>query len=125
MWIAIGSGMLTLLIAAIGKQKRETCKDYSISINGEKNANFFLDKESIAKLLKATVKGSIKGQPKADFNLEKIEQRLEKSVWIKKARLYFDNQAVLQVSVEEREPIARIFTANGQTFYIDKEERSL
>ena len=30
----IGGGMLTLLIAAIGKQKRDHCKDYTISIKG-------------------------------------------------------------------------------------------
>lgn len=125
MWIAIGSGMLTLLIAAIGKQKRETCKDYAIVIKGQRSSDFFFDKESIGKSLKAIAKGSIKGQPKSDFNLEQMERKLEKNVWIKTARLYFDNQAVLQVSVEEREPVARIFTANGQTFYIDDQAKSL
>ena len=125
MWIAIGGGMLTLLIAAIGKQKRETCKDYAITIKGERTADFFFDKESIAKLLKTAAKGKVKGQSKSEFNLEQIEQKLEKSVWIKEARLYFDNQAILQVSIEEREPVARVFTAGGQSFYIDKEEQIL
>ena len=32
MWVLISGGMLTLLIAAMGKQKRNTCKDYSITI---------------------------------------------------------------------------------------------
>ena len=38
--------MLTLLIAAIGKQKRDQCKDYSIKIKGARKS-FFVDDKAI------------------------------------------------------------------------------
>lgn len=125
MWLAIGSGMLILFIAAIGKQKKDTCKDYKIQIKSDRREDFFFDEASITKLLKASVKGNIKGQPKASFNLQKMENLLKNNVWIKEAQLYFDNQAVLHVSVEEREPVARVFTAGGRSFYIDKEQHMM
>jgi cell division protein FtsQ len=125
MWLAIGSGMLTLLIAAMGKQKKELCKDYSITINGVRADEFFLDEAAIADLLKGAAHGNIKGQPRFSFNLQQMEQLLENNVWIKDAQLYFDNQAVLHISVEEREPVARIFTAGGRSFYIDENKQSL
>ena len=53
------------------------------------------------------------------IDLKKIERALEKDVWIKNAELFFDNNNFLKVSVEEREPIARLFTVTGNTFYID------
>jgi cell division protein FtsQ len=48
-----------------------------------------------------------------------LEKNLEKDEWIKNAELYFDREDVLHVSVEEREPIARIFTTGGSSFYMD------
>jgi hypothetical protein len=53
-WICIGGGMLTLLIAAIGKKKKEVCSDFSISIKSH-NENYFVDEQTISKLLKAGI----------------------------------------------------------------------
>ena len=39
--------------------------------------------------------------------------------------MWFDNRNVLHVEVYEREPIARIFTTAGNSFYIDSTERKL
>lgn len=124
MWVAIGAGMLTLLIAAIGKQKRDQCRDYTIRIKGVQN-NFFVDQKDVVKLLKAAAKGEIKGQKKSALNLQQMEKLIENNVWIKDAELYFDNQEVLHVSIAEREPVARVFTITGKSYYIDKEEKRM
>jgi cell division protein FtsQ len=127
-WVAIGGGMLTLLIAAIGKQKKDHCRDYTIRIKGASH-NFsagccaFVDDKDVMKLLKAAAKGNVKGQPKSSFNLQQMELLLENNVWVKDAELYFDNHDVLHVTVTEREPIARLFTINGRSFYIDETEK--
>ena len=117
--------MLTLLIAAMGKQKKNTCKDYSITIKGAAEDDLFLGKSDIVKMLKAATKGNIKGQQKSSFNLLQMENLLEKNVWVRDAQLYFDSKDVLHVKVKEREPIARIFTAGGKSFYIDEEEQTM
>ena len=112
---------MTLLIAAIGRQKKEQCTDYSIRIKGA-NKNFFVDEKSIERMLLSAGNGKIKGQKRSTFNLLKIEQLLKNNVWIKNAEVYFDNQDVLHVTVTEREPVARIFTTTGKSFYIDDTE---
>src|SRR5258706_14065079 len=87
-WVAIGGGMLTLLVAAIGKQKKDHCRDYTIRIKGASH-NFFVDDKDVMKLLKAAAKGNVKGQPKSSFNLQQMELLLENNVWVKDAELYF------------------------------------
>jgi cell division protein FtsQ len=121
MWMVIGGGMLVLLIAAMGKQKREHCKDYSITIKGA-TRNHFISETDVQKMLQPAANGTIRGQKKSTLNLQLMEQALERSVWIKDAELYFDNRDVLHISVEEREPIARLFTVGGKSFYIDQDE---
>ena len=119
MWLAIGTGMLTLLIAAMGKQRKDICKNYVIRIEGAADGDYFLDQHDILKLLNAATGGKIKGQPKQDFNLQRMENLLEDNQWIKDAQLYFDNKDVLHVNVTEHAPMARLFTISGRSYYLN------
>jgi cell division protein FtsQ len=123
-WLCIGAGMLTLLLAAISKKNKGRCKDYSITIKGVQD-NLFIDKNDVEQLLKKAVNGNIKGQPIASFNLDQLEQMLKHNTWINEAELYFDNRDVLHVAVKEKEPVARIFTVAGNSFYIDSLGRKI
>lgn len=124
LWLVIGGGMLTLLVAAIGKKSKEQCSDYMITIRSKGNI-LFIDENNIQKLLTDATNGKIKGHPMNSLNLRRIESFLKDNVWIKTANLYFDNKNVLHVIVTEREPIARVFTTNGNSFYLDDEMRRM
>lgn len=119
LWLCIGGAMFTLLMAAISKRNKGLCNDYSITIKGVRS-NYFIDKKDVEHLLKKTAKGDIKGQLVSDINLHKLESMLESNTWISDAELYFDNKDVLHVAITEKEPIARIFSTDGNSFYIDK-----
>ena len=118
LWVSISGGMLSLLIAAIGKKNRDDCTDFTIAIKGAAN-NFFIDADDIRKLLRAGAGSELKGKKISEINLKKLEQLLRDNVWIRKAEMWFDNRNVLHVEVYEREPIARIFTIANNSFYID------
>lgn len=120
LWLTIGTCMLLLLMAAIGKQKNETCKDVEISITGAHDDKQVLQDKDIMKLLKAATNGPVLGQSRKRFDLWKIEKLLEGNMWVKDARLYFDNKDVLHVKVEQRQPMARVFTSGGRSFYLDE-----
>jgi len=118
LWCTIGAGVLVLLVAAIGYRNSKTCKGYKIEISGP-SGTLFIDKRQILDLLSAAGAGKLINKPTATFDLRRMESVLEKNVWIKDAQLFFDNNGVLRVNVTEREPIARIFTVEGNSFYID------
>ncbi len=116
--------MITLLLAAISKKNKGQCKDYSITIKGVQN-NFFIDKKDVEQLLMKATKGNIKGELIASFKLHELEQMLEHNTWIDEAELYFDNRDVLHITVTEKEPVARVFTTTGNSFYIDSLGRKM
>lgn len=118
LWCIIGGGVLVLLVAAIRNRKDKTCEGYEISMAGG-DGQWFMNKKEVVEIL--TDKGSVplKGRSLKRFDLRTMEDRLQKNVWIRDAELFFDNNQVLQVKIKEREPIARIFTAMGNSFYID------
>ena len=119
-WIALGGATVFLLVAAIKSKPAKHCKSIEINIHGVSN-NFFVDKKDILNTITAIEKTNPVGKTIGSFNLKKLETALEKNVWIKSAELFFDNNEILQVTVQEREPIARVFTSTGTTFYIDDE----
>ena len=118
LWCTLGAGVVVLLVAAIGYRNNKTCKGYRIEIAGA-SATLFIDKKQILELLAGTGVGKIQNTPIAHFDLRRMEAVLEKNVWIKDAELFFDNNEILRVNVTEREPIARVFTREGNSFYID------
>lgn len=117
-WLCIGGGMFILLMAAISTKKKGHCSNYFITLKGA-DKNLFIDQKDVEQLLKKATKGDIKGEPVVSFNLHELEQMLEHNTWIDEAELYFDNKDVLHVTVTEKEPVARIFTTENNSFYID------
>lgn len=117
-WMLVGIVCITLLISAVHNKEATICKAVEIEISGVNN-NFFIDKNDVYAIIKNFGGDSTQQRSLADINLKQIERELEKNVWIKNAELFFDNNNVLKVSVDEREPIARLFTNTGNSFYID------
>ena len=117
-WVALGCGVIVLLVAAIHKEDKQKCTGLNVVIKGVSN-NFFVDKNDILTALNQYVDGSPVGKSVSLFNLENLENDLQKNIWVKQAQIFFDNNAALQVIVTEREPVARVFTSTGTTFYID------
>jgi len=115
-WITLSAVSLVLLIAAIRTKNNKVCKGINVEINGAGN-NFFVDAKQVIKILTSTE--SIKEEPIANINLRVLEERLKKDRWIADADLFFDNNEVLQAVVVEKDPVARIFTVEGSSFYID------
>ncbi|HWB26111.1 MAG TPA: hypothetical protein VG738_11555 [Chitinophagaceae bacterium] len=116
LWCLLGCGCMVLLVAAIQVKNSKTCSGVIINIDsyGER---VFINEKDIEDVLKAN--NVIKGTPAEDIDLSLVEDVLKKNAWIKDAQLFFDNNQVLTVNITERQPVARIFTVDGNSFYID------
>jgi cell division protein FtsQ len=124
LWVVVGAGTIVLLVAAVHKKDSKHCKGIKINISGASN-NFFIDKSDVQKVITNYAGTNAVGRPIEDFNLVAMEAVLKKDVWIKDAQLFFDNNEILQADVEEREPVARVFTTGGNTFYVDNSNMML
>jgi cell division protein FtsQ len=116
LWCVVGAFAVVLLGAAIKHKNNKTCQGYQIDIIGSAS---FMNKKEIESLLIGAGAESWRGRHILSFDLRRIEAVLEKNAWIRDAELFFDNNGILRVNVLEREPVARIFTLGGNSFYID------
>lgn len=117
-WFLVICGLATLLIAANRKQKDHVCHALQITMKGG-SERYFIEKADVQALMESAAGGKLEGRSVARLDLRRLERTLEANDWIRNAELYFDNKDVLRVTVEEREPVARVFTTLGSSFYID------
>lgn len=122
LWVLLGIVTAGLFIAAMQHKQQALCSGLRVDIEGIEG-HVFIDENSIVKLMKAN--GAGVGKTLANTDVRKIEAALERDPWIKNAELYFDSKDSLHATIEEREPLARIFTINGNSFYIDSSLRHL
>ncbi|HEY4063485.1 MAG TPA: hypothetical protein VGM30_16375 [Puia sp.] len=118
LWSVITTGVMVLLVAAIRYKNSNVCKGFRIDISGP-SGELFIDRKEITEILASAGAGKGQNKPIVSFDLRRLEATLEKNVWIRDAQLFFDNNGILRVNVIEREPIARIFTTDGNSFYMD------
>jgi cell division protein FtsQ len=123
LWSLLGVALIVLFVFAWQAKSIKKCKDIDVELVGENPTALFMNEQEILRILNEQ---QVKiGTPINALNLALIEGSLEKTAWIKNAELYFDNQLVLRVRIEQRLPIARVFTVSGQSFYVDKQANQL
>jgi len=107
-----------LLVGGIGIRSRHACTDVRITYALPQGGKY-VDSLRIASLLGGNGLQHCIGKPLQQLDLNHMEQSLEKDAWIRDADIYLDRAHVLHIRIEEQQPVARIFTRMGHSFYID------
>ncbi|MCX6332611.1 MAG: cell division protein FtsQ/DivIB [Bacteroidetes bacterium] len=119
LWSILGAALIVLFVIAWKAKVTKKITHIQVELVGETTTALFMDEKEITQILKD--QGIAMGTVLEGVNLTQIEKNLEKIRWIKNAELFTDNQQVLEVKIEQRKPIARVFTLSGSSFYIDNE----
>jgi cell division protein FtsQ len=118
-WSIAAAGLIVLFVVSWKAKNEKQLTDIQIELVGESAEALFMDEIAIRVILNE--QGLQVGMPIEKINLTQLEKFIEKTEWVKNAEFFINNKLVLEVKIEQRIPIARIFTASGTSFYIDNE----
>jgi cell division protein FtsQ len=116
LWLLAGIGTIVLFGAAMQQKNRKTCAGVKVEITGVEE-HLFIDENDVLAIVNS--KSLVSSEATSKIDLKAIEVALEATPWVKNAELFFDNKQVLQIKIVERQPVARVFTAEGTSFYVD------
>jgi cell division protein FtsQ len=116
-WVLAGLLLCVVLISAVQAKNNKICAGVEVSLNNVEGKEV-IEKQAVLKILEEV--NLLEGVPLASLPLQKLEAKLEENPWIRNAELYIDNQQILQIKIDETEPVARIFTVQNHSFYIDE-----
>ncbi len=123
LWSIAAIALIVLFVFAWQAKSVKKCTGIQIELTGNSTGFLFMDEKEILRLINE--QGVSVGTPVGNINLIKIEKSLAETKWVAHTEIYLNNQQELQVKIEQRVPIARVFTASGASFFIDNTAQKL
>lgn len=122
LWSGVLAGFMVLLVAAVREKDNTKCKGLKITLKGD-DRNAFIDEKDIKALINNSKdrKQNPVGMLISDINIGNLERIVERDPWVRSAELFIDNNEVLNIEVVQRDPLARVFTFSGNSFYLDEQ----
>ncbi len=93
--------------------------DIKVRVHGTEGVHF-IDEATIERAV-LDQGNAVLGAPLGQVDLPSIEDRLRAIPAVAAAEVYHTMDGILHVKVRQREPVVRVFTRDGESFYIDKE----
>ncbi|MFN5479745.1 MAG: cell division protein FtsQ/DivIB [Chitinophagaceae bacterium] len=118
-WILIGSGVTFLLVSAVKKEMASTCKGIIVQFNDRATYRMLDQQEVLNTVWPLGAHTYPIGKSTASVDMRSLEEQLERNPWVRQADFYFDHNAMLHVSIQQRKPVARVFTHQGNSFFLD------
>lgn len=110
---------LFIVLAVLATIRRDTVpvNKVVISIDGQ-DQNMFVTKEQIGQIIDA--KFDVNHKVLSGKDLEQIENTLNEIPQVFRANAYTDNLGNLNIKIEQRNPILRVYNLLGDSYYIDE-----
>jgi len=116
-WICLLVYIFVALSFTSTKRKEVVCSNLKLIVNDTFH-NRFLDREDILKLLEMKYKRII-GTTIDSLDVSTIENIINAHPVIKQAQIYKTIYGTIEIEIEQRNPILRIYDAKNNSFYID------
>ena len=124
--IGMYAGLLILVwvitgLASAGSRSK-TVKEVRVILD-EGKESFFLDSESVKKILNEKNGKALEGSRVSDLKFSALEYELDRNPWIGNAEVFWQHDSVVTANIKLRKPVARVLAANGVSFYLDEKMR--
>lgn len=107
-----------LLLYGFSSLRNDSMKIESVTIEFKEGNNYFLNFDSVDKLLIQNNK-PVKNQLKSSVDLHDLEKKVNRSYYVEEANVCMTLDGDLKVDVKQRKPVARIVSKKN-TYYVDK-----
>jgi cell division protein FtsQ len=116
--VLVLGGLVSLIVAVRKVRIQTTCKDVSINIKYN-TADIFITEKQISDIIDAP--GKLEKQPIEKIDIAALKKHIEEQPYASQVDVKTSIDGVLKISILQREPIARVFNQDGESYYIDRE----
>lgn len=106
------------------KPKEGVCSKLEVEVRNVIKGDQFVETKDIIKYLKEKNLDPT-GKQLKDINTNIIEEAILSNQLVKRADVFVTNNGTIKASIEERKPILRVISDNGENYYIDDEGKKM
>ena len=122
-WFLFIIGTLALLSFSQRKKDNKACENWAINVDAL-SGNHFVNKERVEGILKNI--GLKKGEDKfANIDAKKVEKKILALSSVQDVEVFKKINGTLELNITQRQPIARVFSRNGYSVYIDDKGKTM
>ena len=118
--IAVWILVLTAMIASVAftnvKQQEVLCKSVNVII--EDNGQYFVEASDVMQMISSKAQQPV-GKPVSLINTAVLEKCINANPFVANAQIFLTIDGIMHVKVMQRNPVMRIMTDNGESFYVD------
>ena len=112
-------GLFVSLAFSTRESEKFPCSQIDIMVD-HSTGNFFVTNDDVMEMILS--KGdSLVGKPISSIPIAVYERHIAANTSIKRAEVYTKHGGTFAVKVYQREPILRVFTSEGDSYYLDKD----
>ncbi|MFH1004964.1 MAG: hypothetical protein V1781_05665 [Bacteroidota bacterium] len=118
-WILLLVGIIFTFAFVQKKEDQLLCSQIKIKIlMNPVQEFFFVEDEDILSLITHRC-GQVVNFPLRNIDVNYIERLMYTNPWIARAEVYLNINGVLNIDIEQRNPILRVINKKGESYYID------
>jgi cell division protein FtsQ len=120
-WVLAVSGLITALGFVGQEEKKIVGKSISVNVDNTEGDEF-VDREDIMDFLRSR-HDTVKGQRISEIDVNILEKALLTHPSIAGAEVSISIDGQMKIDVKQRKPVVRIFSKDGESYYIDDKAR--
>jgi len=120
-WVVLSVALLVVLGFVGNIQSKRTCTDIRIDID-RSNGNYFVEEEDIYAMVYHEM-DTLLGRPVSAIKAEKLEHKINNHPSVYNSEVYKTIDGQLVIQVKQRTPIVRLFSFDGDSYYLDSTGR--
>ncbi len=122
-WVLLIAGLGTVFAFVQKQEGQLLCSKVNISIERDPlKENFFIEEDDIRKLVAKNF-GQIENTPLKNIDVNYLERLMYTNPWVAQADVYLTINGVVNIEIEQRQPILRIINEKGESYYMDSKGR--
>ncbi len=105
---------------SVQQRKGTVVKRIAFDIQSLNNGKTLITHEDILLSIERSFGYRLEGVPLKELNAERVERVLEADPFIEKADVFVDAQNIVNINIQQREPLLRVIDKNGANYYLDE-----
>lgn len=118
-WMLIAAWFVVVMGFVYSELDEVICNQVDITLR-DSIRNRFVTQSDVREFIESYDIG-IQGYPLKEINIRDLEDKLERSPYVKNAEVFSDVSGRLSIDIFQREPLLRIISEGGNGIYIDHE----
>lgn len=118
-WVLLFAGLITIFAFVQKKENDLLCSKININIlRDPMEENYFVEEGAIRAMI-AKRFGQIENTSLKNIDVNYLERLMYSNPWVARADVYLSIDGVVDIDIEQRQPILRIINEKNESYYMD------